>query len=482
MTKLKELSLQRQQAEKCVSCGLCLYSCPVYAEEHDENYVARGRNRIVKEAIDNPEELIAGMKDRFSKCLLCRRCTMVCPQGVRTDMITIAARAELAKSKGLPLIKRVVLREIMKDRNRMKKAVRAASRLQWLLPVTKEVEGKLREARNAGTSVSAENPALPMRDSKAHDNSHESEGKIRHIPLYLAGMAGGRQLPSIAKKFLSEQIQEITSPPIIVARKNHRIAFFSGCTTEFCFPETGKSLIRLLNQLGVEVVFPKEQGCCGMPALASGDLETAREMALHNLKVFLDLNVDFVVTGCATCGSTLKDGWASYVAKTEEEKVVFERFGSCVRDISEFVVELAEFKALRFSSLLPANTKVTYHDPCHLARYQGVIEQPREILKRVFGDNFVEMDNNGCCGLGGAFSIDHYELSKKIAKKKVESIARTKADVVITSCPGCMIQLIDNIERHHLPQRVIDIVEAVEPVPDLGDTVTFESLRTKLSG
>ena len=445
MEALKKIDLVREQAEQCVRCGLCLTACPVYAEEQDERYVPRGRNRLLSEIIDNHKDLTVELKDRFSKCLLCRRCTMVCPQGVRTDLLNIAARAELVKGDGLPIYKSVPFRKLLKDRKLIRKALRAASKFQWVLPVTKEPEGKIHH--------------IPL----------QTEGKIRHLPLFLAGLGGGRQLPSIAKRSLSEDIPEVHSPVANVKNRNLRVAYFSGCATEFSFPEVGKALIKILNKLGVEVIFPKEQGCCGIAVFASGDLETAKEMALHNTDVFSPLDVDLIVTGCATCGSALKDGWASYLPENEEERGKFEDFGAKVRDISELLVDLADFKPLRYRSILPENTRVTYHDPCHLARYQGIIDQPRKILKQVFGNRFVEMDNNSCCGMGGSFNIDHYTLSKKIAKKKTDSVARTNADVVINTCPGCMIQLIDNIERHHLPQRVVHLVEAVEPIPDSGE-------------
>jgi glycolate oxidase iron-sulfur subunit len=442
MQGLEEIDLVREQAEKCVQCGLCLTVCPVYAEEQDERYVARGRNRLLSEIIDNHKDLTVGLKDRFSKCLLCRRCTMVCPQGVRTDLLNIAARAELVKGDGLPVYKSLPFRKVLNDRKSMGKALKAASKFQWLLPTTKEPEGKLHH--------------IPL----------ETEGKIRHLPVFLAGLGGGRQLPSIAKKSLSEQVPEENPPVATVKNRNMRVAYFSGCATEFSFPEVGKALIKLLNQLGVEVVFPKKQGCCGIAVFASGDLETAKEMALYNIDVFSKLDVNFVVTGCATCGSALKDGWASYLPKNKEDRKKFEDFGAKVRDISELLVDLADFKPLRYRSILPENTRVTYHDPCHLARYQGIVDQPRKILKQVFGDKFVEMDNTGCCGMGGSFNVDHYSLSKKIAKKKIDSIERTETDVVINTCPGCLIQLIDNIERYHLPQRVVHMVEAIEPIPE----------------
>ena len=442
MEALKEIDIVREQAEKCVRCGLCLTVCPVYAEEQDERYVARGRNRLLSEIVDNHKDLTRGLKDRFGKCLLCRRCTMVCPQGVRTDLLNIAARAEIVKGDGLPIYKSVPFRKLLKDRKLMRKALRAASTFQWVLPVTKEPEGKIHH--------------IPL----------QTEGKIRHLPMFLAGLGGGRQLPSIAKRSLSEDIPEFHPSVADVKNRNLRVTYFSGCATEFSFPEVGKALIKILNRLGVGVVFPKEQGCCGIAVFASGDLKTAREMALHNLEVFSQLDADLIVTGCATCGSALKDGWASYLPENEKEKAKFEDFGAKVRDISELLVDLADFRPLRYRSILPENTRVTYHDPCHLARYQEVMEQPRKILKHVFGDNFVEMDNTGCCGMGGSFNVEHYELSKKIAKKKVGSVARTNTDIVINTCPGCMIQLIDNIERYHLPQRVVHMVEAIEPIPD----------------
>lgn len=442
MAALKEIDPVREQAEKCVRCGLCLTVCPVYAEEQNEKYVARGRNRLLSEIVDNHKGLTTGLKDRFSKCLLCRRCTMVCPQGVRTDLLNIAARAELVKGDGLPVYKSLPFRKVLNDRKLMRNALKAASKFQWLLPATKEPENKIHH--------------IPL----------QTEGKIRHIPMVLAGLGGGRQIPSIAKRSLSEDIPELHPPVADVKNRNLRVAYFSGCATEFSFPEVGKALIRVLNKLGVEIVFPKKQGCCGIAVFASGDLDTAGEMARHNLDVFSQLDADLIVTGCATCGSALKDGWTSYLPKNEEERKEFQAFGAKVRDISELLVELADFKPLRYRSILPENTRVTYHDPCHLARYQGIIDQPRKILKQIFGHNFVEMENNGCCGMGGSFNVEYYELSKKIAKKKIDSIASTNADVVINTCPGCMIQLIDNIERHHLPQRVVHMVEAIEPIPD----------------
>ena len=438
LTELPELDLVRHEAEKCVGCGNCLYYCPIYAETEDESYVARGRNRLLKEIVDDPKDLLAGARDRFDKCLLCGRCTMVCPHGVRNDLLIMAARGVIVRSEGLPWSKSMAFRRILKDRKIMTTAMRAGSRLQKLLPVTAQ--------------------GGPMRHMPKEKN-----GLIRHLPLFLAGLGGGRQLPAVARAFLSEELPEINPAREKTAKRNLRVAYFAGCATEFVLPETGKALVRLLNDLGVDVVFPKAQGCCGLAVYVNGDDDTALALAEHNLEVLEGCSADLVVTGCATCGSALKEGW-SRLARNDESRKRFDNLATKVKDISELIVDLAEFQSLRFQSILTPGTRVTYHDPCHLARHQKVTEEPRQILRQVFGENFIDMDNKGCCGCGGTFNVYNYDLSKQIADEKIQSIARTKADVVVNTCPGCMIQLIDNIERHGLPQRVIHLVEAVEPM------------------
>ena len=280
--RLQDIERIRAEAEKCISCGLCLYACPVYAKQPEEDVVARGRNRLIKEVADDHRDLTVGMADRFGKCLLCRRCTMVCPRGIRTDLITMAARAEMVKGDGLSLAKRTVFRRLMKDKKSLARAVRAAARFQWMFPTTREPEGKVRHL------------------------TLEEAGKIRHVPWFIPGLAG-RQFPSIAEAFLGEQIGEVHAPPAGVEPRGLRVAFFPGCAVEFSFPEVAKASIRQLTHCGVEVVCPEDQTCCGIPVQAVGDLETAREMALRNLEIFAKVEADVVITACPGCMVQLID-------------------------------------------------------------------------------------------------------------------------------------------------------------------------------
>jgi len=373
------------------------------------------------------------LKSIFDKCLLCGRCVAGCPRGVQNDLVVLEARADLIRRQGLSFGKSIAFRKVLANRKLMGRWLRLASKFQRFLPRTK-------------------------RESLLEDGVI-----LRHLPLYFPGLGKGRQLPSIADTFLSETLNEFNPPPAGAEARNLRVAFFSGCATEYVLPSVGMSLVRLLNSSGVEVIFPKDQGCCGLAVEANGDVETAKAMALHNLDVLSRTGADLVVTGCATCGSALKEGWANRFRNDARQREFLE-LGAKVRDISELIVELADYKPLRYRSKLPKGVRVTYHDPCHLAGYQGVTDQPRQILRQVFGSNFIDMDYKGCCGCGGSFSLHSYDLSKRIGDEKIESIRKTGADVVVNTCPGCMIQLLNGLKRHNLPQRVLHLAEVVEDV------------------
>jgi glycolate oxidase iron-sulfur subunit len=422
------LELIRDEIAKCIECGTCLHSCPVYRECHLDVQSPRGRNRLLR-SLGSGEEIFnyPDLATVLQKCLLCGRCASGCPRGVRSDLVVEAARGELIRRQGLPLVKRVAFRKIMADRSAMAAAVRAAGKMQWLLPQTK-TGGK-----------------LPQRTP------------LRHLPLFFLGLGKGCELPAIPDKFLREVAPAVTPAQ---GERKMRVAFFPGCATEYMLPKVGQAVLRLLASLGVEVVLPENLGCCGIAVAANGDAETAREMALRNLDILAKQDVKYVITACATCGSTLKEGWAGLFRGLPRHDE-FAALGAKVRDFSELLVELANCKPLPVHSTLPAGTRVTYHDPCHLVRYQGVTEQPRRILWQVFGNDFVEMDYKGCCGCGGSFSLHSRDLSLRIGEEKLDAVQRTGAEVVVNTCPGCMIQLASGISRRSMPQQVLHLAEVV---------------------
>jgi glycolate oxidase iron-sulfur subunit len=134
-----------------------------------------------------------------------------------------------------------------------------------------------------------------------------------------------------------------------------------------------------------------------------------------------------------------------------------------VKDAAELIRVLNGYRFPRFKSRLPANSTVTYHYPCHSLRYPDASRYPVDLLKQVFGADYVELENTSCCGCGGSFNLHHYDLSRQIGQSKIDSIRKTRADYVVTSCPGCMIQITDGLHRCEAHPKVVHLMDAIEP-------------------
>ena len=422
MEDLKELKKVEKYIDQCMKCGFCTFFCPVYQEERVETSVARGKNYLAKLALRGEQQFTDELGKIIGKCLLCKRCVANCPAKAQIDRVVVGARAQMVKNKGLGFIKNLVFRKVMANRKAFGNYVRLAKAFQWLLPKT--------------------------------------EGKIRHLPDFLKALGQGRNIPEIAKVFLRDIVKEVNKPQDGKEPKM-RVGFFMGCATDFVYPELGLKVIDFLTKRGIEVIVPKGQSCCGAAIYFSGDFETGRMLADENVKAFKD--VDYIVTACGTCSSTLKD-YQKYLPDNEEQQKRYEAFEKKVKDSTEFVIDVMKIPPEELKLKKEFEGKVaTWHDPCHLVRYQDIKDQPRAILKGLKGLKYVEMPNADlCCGMGGSFSVYHYDITKKIAGKKMDGIKATGADIVVTACPGCMINLIDNVLQNKMPQKVYHLLELVE--------------------
>ena len=422
--RFEEIKKFETDLERCTKCGFCSFWCPVYQEELVESSLARGKNMMIRALVAGELEYTKEFADRLNKCLLCMTCSTNCPVKTQITSVIVAARADKVKAKGVSFPYNIIYRWLIPQRTLFGNVVRFASWLQGML--------------------------LP-----------KTEGTIRHLPFFLSALGKGRQIPSIAPRFLRQLVPVVNRPPRGVATKM-RVGYFSGCMTDFVFPEVGRKIINFLTKHGVEVVVPKEQGCCGAPLyLGAGDFDTGSKLADTNVKVFADF--DYVVSGCATCVSALKD-YPKFLANTAERKTAYAKFADKVRDLAQFLVDVLQLPNSAYQPSREAKgRKVTWHDPCHLSRHLEVISQPRQVINATADIEYIEMpDADRCCGMAGTFSIYYYDLSQKIASKKIEAIKATEADIVATACPGCQIQLIDNIIRHKMPQKVVHLIELLE--------------------
>jgi glycolate oxidase iron-sulfur subunit len=419
---LKELKKIEQFSDQCMKCGFCSFFCPVYQEEKTEMSVARGKNYLVKQILSGKQEFTEEMGTIIGKCLLCKRCVANCPSKTQIDRVVVGARAQMVKNKGLGFVKNFAFRKVMANRKAFGNYLRLAKAFQWMLPKT--------------------------------------EGNIRHLPDFLKALGQGRNIPALADTFLRDLVKPVYKLQNGQAAKM-KVGFFMGCATDFVYPELGMKIIDFLTKRGIEVVVPESQNCCGAAIYFSGDFETGRMLAEDNVKAFKD--VDYIVTGCGTCSSTLKD-YQKYLPDNEDQQKRYDEFAKKVKDSTEFIIDVMKVPLEEFKLKKEFEGKTdTWHDPCHLVRYQNIKDQPRAILKALKGLKYVEMPNaDMCCGMGGSFSVYHYDLTKKIADKKMDGIKATGADIVVTACPGCMINLIDNALRNKMSQKVYHFLELVE--------------------
>lgn len=238
-----------------------------------------------------------------------------------------------------------------------------------------------------------------------------------------------------------------TNPPGIP-----NVGYFIGCATEAYFPQIARSAIKTLAAAGFAIITPPTPSCCGMPLLALGQKEKARQLNRRNLDFFTQNGVDIILTDCASCCSTLHN---QVKAESESYRNIK------VLDLNAFL--LRHITRLNLS-VKPGQTsgKVTYHDPCHHSRHLKLTSPPRDLLLRLPGLVYEEMkDASRCCGGSGAFMASNPDLSLSIARQKVEHIAETAAGTVITSCPSCRIQLRRALLQAGLDLAVMHPVELV---------------------
>jgi glycolate oxidase iron-sulfur subunit len=247
-------------------------------------------------------------------------------------------------------------------------------------------------------------------------------------------------LPEIPESPLKDKRQVYTVP-----EKKGRVAFFTGCAVNFLYPHLGESLIHVLQRLNYEVILPAGEVCCGVPFRNLGLEEEAVKLARKNIAVFSKLNVEAIVGLCPTC---------IYALKKEYPKLIGEGLDKAM-DIASFLID--KLDNFHFSPITSRSSKAVYHDPCHLNYGLGVKKEPREIIKKV-GIDLTETEEQKCCGFGGVFSFSCRELSASLLEKRVKDISKSRAEIIITSCPGCMMQLGRGL-KDTPPLHLIEVLE-----------------------
>jgi glycolate oxidase iron-sulfur subunit len=250
-------------------------------------------------------------------------------------------------------------------------------------------------------------------------------------------------------------------PPLTPARgtRRARVGLVAGCVQKVFFPGVNEATLRVLAAEGCEVVVPEGQGCCGALSVHAGRADEARRMTRALIERFESAGVDHVVLNAAGCGSHLKDCRALFAGDPFAERAA--AFSAKVKDVLEF---LASLPPLAERHRIEA--RIAYHSPCHLGHAQGVVEQPRRLLRAIPGLELCEIpESEHCCGSAGVFNLIEVQAANEIGKRKVENVLSTKAGLVASANPGCTLHM-----QHLLRERGLSI-QAAHPIEILDASI-----------
>jgi glycolate oxidase iron-sulfur subunit len=401
-------------ASRCVKCGRCLSVCPVYRALGREGGVARGKLSLIES--QGGKELKRSskkLKEIISLCLLCGACTENCPNLVEGDKIIQKARGALFPEKYPALPLKLMLQHILTSPKKMDKLHKAGKLLQPFFLKKIPAESGL------------------------------------HLRFPLSSWGKNRVVPDLVKEPFLKKYSGKKAPA------NMDVALFVGCVGNYLLPQVPEAAVEIFKRMNLSVQIPHEQGCCGLMAFGAGMDEIDIELIKKNIEAFEKTGSLPIVAPCSSCSAHLKH--YPHLFEEGEWKERAKQFSQRVKDSSEFLVETS------YAPKGKANTssvRLTFHDPCHLRRKQGIFEAPRKLLKNIPGVEFIETGNdNLCCGSGGSFNVSHYDLSKKIFQRRIKPIDEKKVDTVVTSCMGCLLQFMDELYHEGKGIRVKHLVE-----------------------
>ena len=409
--------------QTCVQCGLCLPACPTYLETGNEADSPRGRIRQMLGLHDGDVPLTPLGKEHLDRCLDCRACETACPSGVTYHLLIEDAREQIAHREAgahkLPLgkkLQRWVFFNVLTRPKRLRLALLPARLLQRV-----RLYGLIR--RLGLTRL------LPGTFARM-ERMLPDQGPLWPQPLPAHSRAGGMDL--VVKMLNPNSAAE-------AQRTKATVGFFEGCIASVMQSEVHEKAAELLCAAGADVVSPPRQICCGAIHHHSGDKESAKRMARHNIDTYLPEGgpeLDYIVTCVAGDGAMLRQ----YSELLADDTAYVERaqtFSSKVRDITEVLAILG--LPQMHNRLLG---KVTYHDACHLAHGQKVTEAPRQLLDLVPGLEVIPLpESDVCCGAAGTYNLTQPEMASQLAHRKLDRVAETGCQFVVSGNIGCNLHM-----------------------------------------
>ncbi|HEY9717660.1 MAG TPA: heterodisulfide reductase-related iron-sulfur binding cluster, partial [Trichormus sp.] len=436
--------------DACIHCGLCLPACPTYLATGREMESPRGRIYLLTQWNSGEQELTPRLSEHIETCLGCLGCVTACPSGVQYGSILNAARPHIAAQRpaGERAIMRFAFRKILPNYDLLQiggwflrwwQMLRMGALLKFLATPTAEYEQAAREGKLI-------NPAR-----KLLLRLHEWEALTPKVPQH-------KPLPRASNKAADAQ---------------PTVQLFSGCVMDVFYNHVNHACLRLLEAQGNNVQVPP-QTCCGALAMHAGETDIARNLARQNIALLEQSDGPIAVTA-AGCGAMLKE----YPELFNDDPQWHERAEKVAKRFVDITEALAggSFKAgvnEKFKQATNACSEplgVAYHAACHLAHAQNVREAPQSLLQNAVQDvgpdtmHLIPLrEAEHCCGSAGIYNLLNTELSMKVLERKMEFIQQTGASVVVTTNPGCMLQLEAGARERGLDVTVRHLCELLDAI------------------
>jgi glycolate oxidase iron-sulfur subunit len=264
---------------------------------------------------------------------------------------------------------------------------------------------------------------------------------------------------------LSDTLRETPERTAAVGEPRLRVGLMTGCVQRAFFGDVNRSTARVLSAEGCDVLAPRDQGCCGALALHAGEDGDARQFARNIIAAFDRSDVDVIAVNAAGCGSAMK-GYDHLLRNDPAWATRAKAFAAKVRDVSEVLTSLVPPRAPR----RPMNLRVAYHDACHLAHAQGIRREPRELLASIPGVTIAPVaESEICCGSAGIFNLVQPEMAATLGLRKAAHLCDAAPDIVVTSNPGCILQLRAAARERGDGYRVVHLMELLDAALDPGN-------------
>lgn len=398
-------------------CGLCLPTCPTYEATKLERHSPRGRIALMRAIADGALPTSKTFGDEMYFCLGCLACMTACPAGVNYAELFEHARAEVESSGVLRSVKRNVIRSFA---------------IHWLFGSVNRLQvfGRL----------------LRLYQQLGLQTIVRRSGLLQLLPKRWRELEA--ITPQIQEEFSSERIPTVTAP---ASGKRYRVAMLTGCAQDLIFSDVNQDTVEVLARNGCEVITPAEQLCCGSLHAHNGGWEWAQELARKQIDQFPPDKFDAIISNAGGCGSHLKH----YHKLLGDDPAYSDRarlWDQKVKDIHEWLDQIG------IEPPRNGNTErvvVTYHESCHLAHGQKITAEPRRLLRSIPHLKLVELpESNWCCGSAGIYNLIQPEMANELLARKLNHIRTTRATVVATGNPGCLLQLINGARSEGLNLRV----------------------------